>query len=404
MSNLSLIVLTTNSKDGGARALETVRRLDHEHWIELMDYALISKDEKGHITVREMDDERSEKVSAAVTGVAGAIVGGGFAGPAAAVAGAAVGAVAGAGSIRLTERLVRDKYLETPDSLTNNSSVLAVVVEERYAERLDEELEKLGGIVRKEVKRAEREAELDAYIARSKARINSLENSIKTRLANLKSSTQEEKTKIETEIAADRAELDFRREKLEDHVKAFISDLKSDIREMNVRLEFAGLTAKAGMASSLDNLHRQMNRLNDELQKIIEDQIDTLKEEASELKAKSVNASGQAKTAIENHLAAVEVRLRRKRAKMRDSCAERLLQAKQWFEILQVRAALGKADLRDKLQAGITAAQHAVAELNASMRTKKQEDERAWKDIRSGFNKAWQDLADAFDRAHRERA
>jgi len=404
MSSVDLIVLMTNSKDGAATALKTARRFDREHWIELMNYALISKDEKGRITVHESDDERSEKVAAAVTGLAGAIAGGGFGGPVGAVTGAAVGAVAGAGSIRLTERLVRDMYLETPDSFANNSSALAVIVDERYAEQLEEELQKLGRITRKEMKHAEREVELNAYIARSKAEIESLHTKIKTKLASAKSATQAEKAKLDAEIAADRAELDFKREKLEDHIKAISSDLKSDIRETKFRLELAGLAAKDGIASSLDALHRLMNQLNDDLQKIIADQIDTLQEEGSELKAKAVNAKGEAKTAIENHLDAVEVRLRRKRAKMLESCEERLLQAKQWFEILQVRAALGKADLRDKLQAGIAAAQHAFAQFKANMRTMRQEDERAWKDIRSGFNKAWKDLAEAFDRANRDRA
>ena len=64
MDDLSLIVLTTNSKDGAAKALDVAKRLDREGWIELMDYILIRKDEKGHVTAREMDDEFSEKAAA----------------------------------------------------------------------------------------------------------------------------------------------------------------------------------------------------------------------------------------------------------------------------------------------------------------------------------------------------
>jgi len=404
MSNLILIELTTNSKDGAGKALGTVRRLDHEHWIELIDYAVISKDERGRTTLRELDDEHAEKISAAAAGVAGAIAGGGFGGPAGGVAGAAVGAALGAGSIRLTERLVRDKSLQDiSGSLTNDSSTLAVVVEERYAERLEEELQSLGRVVQREMKRAEHEAELNAYIARSKAEIESLQTSIKTQLANAKSTTQAERLKIEGEVATARAELDFKREKLEDYMKMAISDLKSDVREMQSRLELTGRAAKDGIASSLDNVHRQMNHLNDELQQIIEDQIEALEEEASELKMKAAQASGDAKIAIENHLFTVQARLRRKRTKMRVSLVDRLLQTKQWLQILHVRAALAKADVRDKLESGITAAQHTFAELKANMHARKQEDARAWKDIRAGFNKAWQDVADAFDQARRER-
>ena len=42
--------------------------------------------------------------------------------------------------------------------------------------------------------------------------------------------------------------------------------------------------------------------------------------------------------------------------------------------------------------------------IKANVRVRNREDERAWKDIRQGFNKAWKDLEDAFDRANRERA
>ncbi len=60
MGDLSLIVLNANSKDGAVQALDVAKKLDHDGWIELMDYALVTKDEKGHVTAREMGDERAE--------------------------------------------------------------------------------------------------------------------------------------------------------------------------------------------------------------------------------------------------------------------------------------------------------------------------------------------------------
>ena len=122
--------------------------------------------------------------------------------------------------------------------------MLAVVVEERYAERLDEELQKLGRTVRRELKRAEREAEFDAYMQRSKDKIRSIQDDIHAQLAKAQAATGAEKTKIDADLAAKRAKLEARREKLEDHIKEMNSDLKSEIREMNFRLELAGLTAK----------------------------------------------------------------------------------------------------------------------------------------------------------------
>lgn len=179
--------------------------------------------------------------------------------------------------------------------------------------------------------------------------------------------------------------------------------MQSDIREMNFRLELAGLKAKSSLAAGIDQLHRQLNHYNDELENLIQDQLDALKKEATELKAHAAQASGDTKAALENHLLAVEVRLHQERAKLETSFEERLLQMKQWFDTLQVRSALAHAELRDKLQASVKAAQHALAELRARVRMRNREDERSWNDIRQGFNKAWKDLKEAFDQANRER-
>ena len=81
MGDLALVVLTANSKDGAAKALDAARKLDRDGWIEMMDYGLIRKDEKGRIATREMDDDLSEKVAAASVGVAGGFVGAAAGGP-----------------------------------------------------------------------------------------------------------------------------------------------------------------------------------------------------------------------------------------------------------------------------------------------------------------------------------
>jgi uncharacterized membrane protein/ElaB/YqjD/DUF883 family membrane-anchored ribosome-binding protein len=404
MDDLSLIVLTADSKDGAKEALDVAKKLDRDGWIELMDYVLLRKDEKGHVTARGMDDDLSEKVAAATVGIAGGVIGAALGGPVGAAAGVASGALVGGGSIRLMERLVQDT---APEGLTQglgaDRSVLAVVVEEHYAERLDEELQKLGRTARRELKRAEREAEFGAYVQRLKRKIQSIQNDIQAQLAKAQAATGAEKTKMAADLAAKRAELEATREKVEAHIKGMNSDLKSEIREMNSRLELAGLNARAGIATGIDHLRRQLNQYNDELENLIQDHVAMLKKEASELKAKAAEASGETKAAIENHLLAVEPRLRRERAELQNSFEERLLQMKQWFDDLRVQSALAQADVRDKVQANMKTAQHAYAELKAHVRMRNREDERAWKDIRQGFNKAWKDLEEAFDKANRER-
>jgi hypothetical protein len=302
------------------------------------------------------------------------------------------------------ERLVRDTLpKELLEGLDADSSALAVVVEDRYVERLDEEFKKLGRTVQRELKRAERDAEFEAYLQRSKRKIRSIQDDIKAQLAKAQTATAAEKNRIEADVAAKRAELEALQEKLEDQIKAMNTDLKSEIRDMNFRLELAGLTARSGIGTAIDHLHRQLNHYTDELEDLIEHQIDELKAQALDLKTRAAKASGETKAAIENHLRVVELRLHRQHAKLEDSFEERLLQLKQWFENLRVQSSLLQANMRDKLQATINAAQRSFADLKAQVRMRKREDERAWKDIREGFNKAAKDLEAAFDQAKHER-
>lgn len=404
MGDLNLIVLTTNSKDGALQALDVAKKLDRDGWIEVMDYALFSKDAKGNVTSREMDDEFAERAAAATAAVGGGVVGAVVGGPVGAAAGVAAGALIGGGSIRLTEKLFQDSSPGGfPQSLGVNTSALAVIVEDRYADRLDEELQKLGRTARRGLERAEREAEFEAYLQRSKRKIRSLQDDIHAQLAKAQTVTTAERIKIAADLAAKRAELEARREKLADYIKTANSSLKSDIREMNFRLQLAGLAARDGIATGIDHLHRELNRYEDELESLIQDQIEMLKQEASGLKTKAEKASGETKAAIENHLLAVELRLRKERARLHSSFEDRLRQMTQWFENLQVRSALAKMEVRDRLQASINSAQHAFAELAARVRMRNREDERAWTDVRQAFNKAWKDLEDAFDQANRER-
>jgi len=303
MGDLTLIALTASSKDGAKQALEIAKALDRDGWIELTDYRLISKDQKGHIAMREMDDDLSEKVAAASMGVAGGVAGGIVGGPVGAAAGVAAGAFVGAGSMRLMEGVVHDTLPEEfLEGLDADSSALAVVVQDRYAERLDEEFQKLGQTVRRELRRAERDAEFEGYLQRSKAKIRSIQDDIQARLAKAQTATAAEKAKIEADVVGKRAELEALREKLEGRLKAANSDLRSEIREMNFRMELAGLQARSGIAAGIDHLHRQLNRYNDELEDLIERQIDTMKAEISDLKTRAAKASGETKAAIENHL------------------------------------------------------------------------------------------------------
>lgn len=404
MDDLSLVVFHASSKGGAAKALDIVKELDRDGWIELIDYTLASKNENGRLSVRQMADETSERVAAIAVGAAGTLIGAAAAGPVGAAAGAAVGALTGLGSERMMEKVIQDTSVGgLPKELQADSSMLAVVVDERYAERLEEEFQKLGQTARRELKRAERDAEFDAYLQRSQDKIHSIQDDIKADLATAQSATAVDRAKIDADVAAKRSDLEARQEKLRDHIKTANASIESDIRELNFRLELAGLSTRAAITRGIDHLHSQLNHYSDTVETLIEDQIDTLKTEASDLKAKAAKSSGETKAAIENHLRAVELRLHRQTTALLDSFQDRLHQLNQRLQNLHVQSALLRADLKDKAQASLTAAQHSFAELKARVRTRNREDERARKDIRLGFDRASKDVEAAFEQAGHER-
>lgn len=404
MDGFTLILLAGNSKDTAGHALQIAKKLDRDGWIELIDYVVVRKDKQGYVATRKMGNELAEKVAAACLGAAGGIIGGGVGGPIGAAAGVAAGAWVGAGLTEDVEQFwpekVPDEFLQ---GLDPDSSALAVVVQDRYAERLEQEFRKLGRTVHRELKRAERDAEFEAYLARSKDKIRSIQDEIQTGLAKAQTATATEKTKIEADVAAKRAELWAVQAKLEDQIKEMNADLKSEVRELNFRWELAGLKARFGIATAINHLHRQLNNYHEELEDLIEHQTNALKTQSSDLKTQAAKANGEAKAAIENHLQSIERHLHHQRAKLQESYEERLMRMKQWFETLRVDFSLLQANVRDKFQATISGAQRSLAELKALVHMRRREDDRAWKDIRAGFHKATKDLELAFKQANRER-
>jgi uncharacterized membrane protein len=177
MRKLTLIMLIAKSQEGASSALQRAKTLDQEGSIELVDYALFRQDQEGHITARKMDDEFSEKVVAADVSIPGAVAGALIGGPAATAAGAAAGALIGLGSLRLVEKLVaRERLRGFPIRLEQNSSALAVVTEQRYADQLEAELKKLGQTAHRRVESDEVNEEVHHYEQRLRQVKQHLEN------------------------------------------------------------------------------------------------------------------------------------------------------------------------------------------------------------------------------------
>lgn len=124
MSNL--IVVIFDEADEAGKVRETLRSVEHQGRLSLDDSAVVVKDEKGKIHVKNQMD-RGVKVGAVTGGLLGLLLASVFF----PIAGVIVGAVAGgligsAAGLGISKSFVK----EVSESMTENSSALFIIVRE----------------------------------------------------------------------------------------------------------------------------------------------------------------------------------------------------------------------------------------------------------------------------------
>lgn len=133
VSSQSLIYAVYDGEKAASDVLQTMRTNQKATGEHIQSYAVVSKDMKGKVRVRDQR-ERDAKVGAVIGGVIGVL-----GGPAGAVAGAAAGGSLGyltGNEVGISKELVD----EMKTLLTPGSSALAVVLEDRWVQDVEKGL------------------------------------------------------------------------------------------------------------------------------------------------------------------------------------------------------------------------------------------------------------------------
>jgi uncharacterized membrane protein len=139
---VQLIVAAFQDEKSADMALKELKQARREKLIGIQNAAVIRKDEKGKLHIKETADMGGGK-GAALGGVAGAAIGI-LAGPALWVP-AAVGALVGGLAAKLRDSGFSDERLKTiGDSLEPGSSAIIAVVEHKWVAQVEKELEEAG--------------------------------------------------------------------------------------------------------------------------------------------------------------------------------------------------------------------------------------------------------------------
>ncbi len=157
---VELIVAAFNDEHQAAEALKTLKAQEKEGLIRLVNAAVMVKDAKGRVSVRETQDVDA-KHGAAFGAIVGGLVGL-LGGPAGVIVGAAAGAATGGVAANKIDMGFADATLkELQSTLKPGSSAILALIQHEWVDRVVEEMEKFGAALFRQALKEEIAAQLE---------------------------------------------------------------------------------------------------------------------------------------------------------------------------------------------------------------------------------------------------
>jgi uncharacterized membrane protein len=157
---VELVVAAFNETDKASEALKTLKSLQKDGVIRLINAAVMSRDTKGIVNVHETQD-----VGAGHGAVFGAIVGGLvglLGGPVGAIVGAAAGAATGGvAADRIDMGFPNETLNEIKETLIPGSSAILALIQHQWVDRVVAEMENFGAALYRQALREEIAAQLE---------------------------------------------------------------------------------------------------------------------------------------------------------------------------------------------------------------------------------------------------
>jgi hypothetical protein len=361
MDQLQVLVLTTAGREDADHALDEIKRLERAGWIELTDYALLGLDSQSVVRVHE---------SAGAVGLENA-----------------------ANAWAWTQPLVA--------SLNSAGHfALAVVTAERYAERVAEEMESRGHMVRRHLRGAECQVVLHGAVEREKMNVRWLQGVLRNEVEKAARLAGIEREEIESTIAAGRAELGAEREILQSRLRTLAASLDAELSEKRDQLSDAEGEIRASILRRVEEIDRALAACHQDLIVSILDHMDALAGHASELQVKAAKASPEAADVIEAQLHEVQVRVRKYRAELTATLGLSSARVRQCMDHLRLAAAL-ESESKPEIEERLNNLEESHQTVKADVRRLEKEGSRVWHELAGDFRHSWQALCESVGRAER---
>ena len=157
---VELIVAAFQDEEKADQALKNLKQLAKEDVIMLVNAAVMTKDDKGKVTLKETQDVDAKR-GALFGAIAGGLIGL-LGGPAGVIVGAAAGAATGGVAANKIDMGFPDDTLkELQETLTPGSSAILALIQHEWVDRVVEELDKFGASLFRQALKEEIAAQLE---------------------------------------------------------------------------------------------------------------------------------------------------------------------------------------------------------------------------------------------------
>ncbi len=315
--NTDLTIVTFDSPTGADTMLQTLKDMQDDNFIELLDAAIVTKDATGKVQLRQPLAVPPGK-GAAFGAVAGAIVGL-LGGPGGAIVGLLSGAVTGGATAAAWEAdLPQDEIKAMAvDDLRPNQSALIVYVDEVWIDQIEQAARDVASDIENHVVSEQRKADREKAAELRKEKIDAAYKAWQAKLDSQRASVAALRQQVTTSAKADQAavqkKLDSANAAIHATYKNILQTLAAWQRQINARIEDlraeakqANADAKADVQRRLTSAEESRKTLRSNTKATLTARLNALKADIEHLKAQAAKAQGEAKTKLDQRVAKLQ--------------------------------------------------------------------------------------------------
>ena len=315
-----LFIATFDSMTGADAMLETLKDLQDDDFIELVDAVVVTKDVTGTVEVRQPLEVGPGK-GAAFGALTGAVVGL-LGGPAGVIVGLVSGAVTGGVTgAALEAGLPEDDIRELASAeLQPDESALMVYFDEVWIDQIEQAARELGANIVRQVIAAERQAEreqaaevrkakIDAAYKSWQARIDQQRETLTSLRQQIHNDVQSKREAIQQQIEATNAKLNDTYHNILHTLEVWQQQLDAEISQLEAESKQATAQAKANVDQRLADAKQARETLRSNVKATLTTRVNNLKADIERLKTQAANARGEAKAQLDKDIAEFQAEL-----------------------------------------------------------------------------------------------